>query len=249
VDVLPQTVPDVIVPQPSSSGTIVKAPPRQTTGPVVVSPQPSSPSRPIINVPRQQASPIVVLPQPSSPSGPIINLPRERQIVRPSIRQRDRNYWSPADNQGYYYYPIDAYGHNRRWVRRFPWMTQFISSLYPRWYMYDNWEPYYTIDPRVRVQPNGMIPPNAYIYDRSFPILPQLPTFEEAGIDIRPLMIAKTESMLGGTERAVIQATLDQIDQKLVDLRSLPLYREKILEGYMIVPDLDTGRFTWIRRG
>jgi hypothetical protein len=249
VDVLPQTVPDVIVPQPSSSGTIVKAPPRQTTGPVVVSPQPSSPSRPIINVPRQQASPIVVLPQPSSPSGPIINLPRERQIVRPSIRQRDRNYWSPADNQGYYYYPIDAYGHNRRWARRFPWMTQFISSLYPRWYMYDNWEPYYTIDPRVRVQPNGMIPPNAYIYDRSFPILPQLPTFEEAGIDIRPLMIAKTESMLGGTERAVIQATLDQIDQKLVDLRSLPLYREKILEGYMIVPDLDTGRFTWIRRG
>jgi hypothetical protein len=248
VDVLPQTVPDVIVPQPSSSGTIVKAPPRQTTGPVVVSPQPSSPSRPIINVPRQQASPIVVLPQPSSPSGPIINLPRERQIVRPSIRQRDRNYWSPADNQGYYY-PIDAYGHNRRWARRFPWMTQFISSLYPRWYMYDNWEPYYTIDPRVRVQPNGMIPPNAYIYDRSFPILPQLPTFEEAGIDIRPLMIAKTESMLGGTERAVIQATLDQIDQKLVDLRSLPLYREKILEGYMIVPDLDTGRFTWIRRG
>lgn len=135
------------------------------------------------------------------------------------------------------------YGYGARWVRRYPWAVSLVP--FATWYVFPRWMPYYTLVPTYVVS-DAPVPSNAFIVDRvNFPdTLPTLPTFAELGIDLTPLQLQRAESDLSAEERARIQTTMATIGVQLVALRR----RMEVPDGYAIVPDLDTARFSWIRR-
>ena len=148
----------------------------------------------------------------------------------------DRAYWTRGR----------GYGHSRYWAQRYPYWATLMP--YESWYIWGSWLPRYTLDEAYATR-LGQVPEQALIVDRrNFPDeLPTLPTFAESGISLEGARIAKSADELGASEKQAVDETIDQINEKMARLRRDRTYITWLGRGYMIVPDLDTERFTWIK--
>lgn len=93
---------------------------------------------------------------------------------------------------------------------------------------------------------DGAVPAEAIVVDRvHFPAnLPLLPTFAELSIDLGSLRWQRSDAELTPEERALAQQTVARIGVQLAALRR----RIDVPPGYAIVPDMDLGRYTWIKQ-
>ena len=164
-------------------------------------------------------------------------MPRRAPWVSGPGYTGDRQYW--AHGRGY--------GHSHQWAQRYAYWPELVP--YASWYLWDSWLPRYTLDEAYVPRPGQSVPEQALLVDtRNFPAeLPALPTFAERGISLTQARIAKSADELGASERQAIEDTLDSINEQLAQLRRDRNYIKWLGPGYMIVPDLDTERFTWIK--
>ena len=76
--------------------------------------------------------------------------------------------------------------------------------------------------------------------------LPMLPTFASLGIDLTSILRDTTGAFPTEQETAQRQAVQEKISDELELLRQQ--YAKQNALGYFIVPDLDRGQFSWVRR-
>lgn len=152
-----------------------------------------------------------------------------------------RDYWQNDEAQGY--------GNSRWWVSRYPWAATMLP--YQQWYIWDSWLPQYTVSANYAVQLQRGLPLSggALVYDRvHFPRdMPVPPSFADSGINVNAMRIQKQADELGASERDTIEEGLNSINTQLSALRRDRDIMRWQSQGYMLVPDLDTLRFTWVK--
>ncbi len=152
----------------------------------------------------------------------------------------DRTYWGRTGR---------GYGHSIWWATRYPWWAVYVP--YDAWYIWALWLPRYTLAQSYAplLDANKPLPEQALVVDqRNFPSeMPVLPTFAEKAITLDQIRIAKRAEELGASEKAVIDETVAKINEQLALLRREQRNLQWLSQGYMIVPDMDTARFTWIK--
>jgi hypothetical protein len=166
--------------------------------------------------------------------------PRESSWASGPGYTGDREYWTRGQA---------GYGQSRQWAQRYAWWPQYVP--YESWYIWQSWLPQYTLNESyaLDLRQGRPVPVQALAVDRRhFPDeLPTLPSFTQREISVEPMRIAKSADQLGASEKQQIEETLERINEELARLRRDRANLTWLGKGYMIVPDLDTGRFTWIK--
>jgi hypothetical protein len=186
--------------------------------------------------------------------------------TRPVLRRSGSYLPRYSLRRGYdYWRPRRGYGYGLWWLWQYPLL---YSTLYPWYYSwfnkpyYPNWTPAYTVDPTYIVNNNNTynLPPDAYVpnttdFGSDLSMLPTLPSFSERGIDMTPLQYMRRGGgggELSPLQKEAINRMMASIDGELRQIRRdmkarEPRYNAWRDKGYMIVPDLDRGRFGWIK--
>ena len=161
-----------------------------------------------------------------------------------------RSFWSYGNNR---FYP---FGFGMYWFRSYPWLP-FYYSLYAYQYWPVAWTPLYIPAPQYyngEAYDEGFISqPRSYVRNPDIepntplPDVP-LPALDVSMNDLRDLSAKKQEN-LSAQEEGRIRALFDRIDQQyrelVARLKSEGLYQK--WAAFRIVPDLDQGKFIWIR--
>ena len=142
-----------------------------------------------------------------------------------------------------------GYGYGAYWAFRYPWVAR--SFPYEMWFPNGDWIPYYTVDENYAIayDNNGEpLPPEAYQINSAFGNvqLPPLPTFESLGIDLMQVLQEPAGAFPTEQESAQRQAVQEKISAELERLRQQ--YAAQNAQGYFVVPDLDRGQFSWLKR-
>ena len=139
-------------------------------------------------------------------------------------------------------------GHNLAWVNRYPWFWSVFQPYALVWYPPVPWIPQYTVPESATTQVTNvtLVVDSANFSDS----LATLPTFEERGIDLGAMEALPSDqtALADPAQSAVAQETIELVDAELKKVRNENLTLRLEQQGYNIVPDMDTGRFAWIRK-
>ena len=144
-------------------------------------------------------------------------------------------YWS----RGYF-----GYGYGLWRAYHYPWFVDaFPLAL---WFPWPGWMPAYYVSDQQALErfdsQGGQAPP---MQDNpQFAQLPRLPSFESLGIDIRRLDRFEGAT-LDANQRAVVDDMKQRLSTELDKLRAQ--YRQQAAQGFFPVPDMDAGRFEWVK--
>lgn len=181
-----------------------------------------------------------------------------RSFRRGSTRGYGRNYRHVGYRRGFWgrggsFYP---FGFGAYWFGLYPWLPYYYG-LYAYNYYPSLWTPIYVPITTVVYTdvPRAMTDESSYMLNPDLPPNTEVPTqpLPALNIDINVLRSIgnKRREDLNPMEEARIKQVFDAINLQYSELvqrmRQEGTYDYWISRGYRIVPDLDRGRFIWIR--